>query len=145
MFFIYKFDLNTLNKNVRIKRMNNTIESIKKYTRTANYISVAQIYLQDNFLLDRELKSEDIKPRLLGHWGSCPGINFVYANLNALVKKYSANVLFILGPGHGFPALQSNLFIEGTFEKYYSQATQNEDGLAYISKNFHGIRISKSQ
>lgn len=116
--------------------MNNTIESIKKYTRVANYLSAVQIYLQDNFLLERELKSEDIKPRLLGHWGSCPGINFVYANLNALVKKYSNDVLFILGPGHGFPALQSNLFIEGTLEKYYPEATQDESGVGYISKNF---------
>ncbi|TSD03455.1 MAG: phosphoketolase [Parcubacteria group bacterium Athens0714_16] len=116
--------------------MNNTIESIKKYTRVANYLSAVQIYLQDNFLLERELKLEDIKPRLLGHWGSCPGINFVYANLNALVKKYSNDVLFILGPGHGFPALQSNLFIEGTLEKYYSEATRDEKGVGYISKNF---------
>lgn len=116
--------------------MNNTIESIKKHTRASNYISAVQIYLQNNFLLDRELSPEDIKPRLLGHWGSCPGINFVYANLNALVKKYSNDILFILGPGHGFPAVQSNLFIEGTLGKYYSEAEQNEKGLSYISKNF---------
>lgn len=116
--------------------MEKVIESIKKHTRAGNYLSVAQIYLQDNFLLERELRPEDIKPRLLGHWGTCPGINFVYANLNALVKKHSADVLFIAGTGHGFPAVQSNLFIEGTFEKYYPQATQDENGLAYISKNF---------
>jgi len=116
--------------------MDNTIESIKKYVRAANYLSAVQIYLKDNVLLKRELKSEDIKPRLLGHWGSCPGINFVYANLNALAKKYNQEILFILGPGHGFPALQSNLFIEGTLGKYYPEAEQNEKGLTYISKNF---------
>jgi len=116
--------------------MNNTIESIKKHVRAGNYLSVAQIYLQDNFFLERELRPDDIKPRLLGHWGTCPGINFVYANLNALVKKYSTDILFIVGTGHGFPAVQSNLFIEGTLGKYYSQAEQNEKGLAYISKNF---------
>lgn len=116
--------------------MNNIIESIKKHTRVANYLSVTQIYLKDNFLLERKLRPEDIKPRLLGHWGTCPGINLVYANLNALVKKYSNDVLFIVGTGHGFPAVQANLFIEGTFEKYYPEAKQNENGLAYISKNF---------
>ncbi len=112
------------------------IEAIKKYVRVANYISAAQIYLQDNFLLNKRLTFADIKPRLLGHWGTCPGINFLYANLNYLVKKHDFESLFILGPGHGFPALQANLFIEGTLGKYYPQATQNEAGLGYICKNF---------
>lgn len=114
----------------------NSIEQIRKYVRAANYVSAAQIYLQDNFLLERKLSFEDIKPRLLGHWGTCPGINFVYANLNFLVKKHGAEFLFVLGPGHGFPALQANLFLEGTLGKYYPQATQDEKGLGYISKNF---------
>ncbi|OGI62194.1 phosphoketolase [Candidatus Nomurabacteria bacterium RIFCSPHIGHO2_01_FULL_39_9] len=112
------------------------IESIKKYVRAANYISAAQIYLWDNFLLEKPLSAEDIKPRLLGHWGTCPGINFIYANLNYLIKKNKAEMLFVLGPGHGFPALQANLFIEGTLEKYYPKATQDESGLGYIAKNF---------
>ncbi len=116
--------------------MENEIEAIKKYVRAANYISAAQIYLQDNFLHRRKLKFEDIKPRLLGHWGTCPGINFVYANLNNLIRKYSAEMIFVLGPGHGFPAIQANLFIEGTLAKYYPEATQNEKGLGYIMKNF---------
>ena len=116
--------------------MNNVVESIKKYVRTTNYLTVAQIYLRDNFLLRRELKPDDIKPRLLGHWGTCPGINFVYANLNALVKKHEIDMLFVLGPGHGFPALQANLFLEGTLEKYYPLAMKNENGISYISKNF---------
>ncbi|MBS3168726.1 phosphoketolase family protein [Candidatus Woesearchaeota archaeon] len=112
------------------------INSIKEYVRASNYISAIQIYLQDNYLLKERLAPKDIKPRLLGHWGTCPGINFVYANLNYLVKKYGLNLLFVLGPGHGFPALQSNLFIEGTLKKYYPKATQDEAGLEYISKNF---------
>lgn len=114
----------------------NDVEAIKKYVRAANYISAAQIYLQNNFLLNNRLTFADIKPRLLGHWGTCPGINFLYANLNFLIKKYNFDSLFILGPGHGFPALQANLFLEGTLGKYYPLATQNEAGFGYICKNF---------
>jgi xylulose-5-phosphate/fructose-6-phosphate phosphoketolase len=116
--------------------MENPIESIKKLVRAANYLTAAQIYLQDNFFLDRPLSFDDIKPRLLGHWGTCPGINFVYANLNYLIKKHKIDMLFVLGPGHGFPGLQANLFLEGTLQKYYKEATLNEMGIAYISKNF---------
>lgn len=116
--------------------MVNEIESIKKYVRAANYLSAAQIYLQDNFLCDRKLKFSDIKPRLLGHWGTCPGINFVYANLNNLIRKHSAEMIFVLGPGHGFPAVQANLFMEGTLAKYSPEATPNVAGLRYIMKNF---------
>ncbi len=113
-----------------------SIEQIKKYVRAANYISAAQIYLQNNFDLASKLTADDIKPRLLGHWGTCPGINFVYANLNHLIKKHGAEMMFVLGPGHGFPALQANLYIEGTLGKYYPEATQNLAGLEYICKNF---------
>ncbi|HAM95793.1 MAG: hypothetical protein UX53_C0008G0041 [Candidatus Azambacteria bacterium GW2011_GWB2_46_37] len=116
--------------------MANTIESVKKYVRAANYLSAAQIYLRDNFLLERPLSFDDIKPRLLGHWGTSPGINFVYANLNYLIKKHGTNVLFILGPGHGFAALQANLFLEETLAKYYPQATRDAEGIAYVVKNF---------
>lgn len=116
--------------------MSESVESIKKYVRAANYISAAQIYLRDNFLLERPLSAEDIKPRLLGHWGTCPGINFVYANLNFLIKKHALDMLFILGPGHGFAALQANLFIEGTLGKYYPRATLDTDGLGFVIKNF---------
>ena len=116
--------------------MSTDLEAIKKYVRAANYISAAQIYLQNNFDLERKLTADDIKPRLLGHWGTCPGINFVYANLNYLIKKHRAEMMFVLGPGHGFPALQANLYIEGTLGKYYPEATQNLAGLEYICKNF---------
>ncbi|MEK7120051.1 MAG: phosphoketolase family protein, partial [Patescibacteria group bacterium] len=116
--------------------MENSVESIKKLVRAANYLTITQIYLQDNFLLENPLSFDDIKPRLLGHWGTCPGINFVYANLNYLIKKHKIDMLFVLGPGHGFPGLQANLFLEGTLQKYYKEATVDEKGLAYISKNF---------
>lgn len=116
--------------------INQEIELIKKYVRAANYISAAQIYLQDNFLLKRPLTFDDIKPRLLGHWGTCPGINFVYAHLNNFIKKNNTSVLFVLGPGHGFPALQANLFLEKTLAEFYPEATNNEAGLGYLCKNF---------
>lgn len=116
--------------------MTKPIDGIKKYVRAANYLTAAQIYLGDNFLLERPLTFGDIKPRLLGHWGTCPGINFVYANLNYLVKKHDADVLFVLGPGHGFAALQANLFLERTLEQFYPKAKLSEEGIAYLARNF---------
>ena len=116
--------------------MNNEVEKIKKFVRAANYLSVGQIYLQDNFLLEKKLTFDDIKSRLLGHWGTCPGINFLYACLNNLIIKTDAKMMFVLGPGHGFPAIQSNVFLEGTLGKYYKEAQKTSDGIAYITKNF---------
>jgi xylulose-5-phosphate/fructose-6-phosphate phosphoketolase len=116
--------------------MKSDIAKIQAYIRAANYLSVAQIYLKDNFLLERPLTAEDIKPKLVGHWGTCPGVNFVYAHLNHLVKKHKQSAIFVLGPGHGMSALQANVFMEGTLEKYYEKATRDEKGIAYISKNY---------
>lgn len=116
--------------------MHDDILKIKKYVRAANYLTAAQIYLKNNYLLDHRLSFDDIKPRLLGHWGTCPGINFVYANLNYLIKKHDLNMLFVLGPGHGFPALQANLFLEGTLQKYYPNASHDAAGIEYICKYF---------
>lgn len=116
--------------------MQEDIAKIQKYTRAANYLSVTQIYLQDNFLLDRPLQANDIKPKLFGHWGTCPGINFTYAHTNYLIKKHEKSAVFVLGPGHGMPALQANLFIEGTLEKYYPDATPDAKGVGYVSKQF---------
>ncbi|MDO8743139.1 MAG: phosphoketolase family protein [Candidatus Azambacteria bacterium] len=116
--------------------MFDAVESIKKYVRAANYLTAAQIYLWDNFLLKRKLSFNDIKPRLLGHWGTCPGINFIYANLNYLIKKTGVEILFIMGPGHGFAALQANLFLEETLGKYYPPAARDEKGIGYVVKNF---------
>ncbi len=116
--------------------MNNPIESIKQYVQAANYLSACQIYLQDNVLLKNRLEPQHIKPRLLGHWGTCPGINFVYAHLNHFIKRHSVSTIFVLGPGHGFPALQANLFLEGTLQEYYPDATHTENGIRYISQQF---------
>lgn len=106
--------------------------SIKKRVRACDYLTVAQLFLQHNFLLKRELSPDDIKPRLLGHWGTCHGINLAYANLKARGDMTD----FVLGPGHGFPALQANLFIDGDLLKVDKKAERNLDGLEYICRNF---------
>lgn len=133
------------------------LQDLKKYIRAANYLSVAQIFLQDNFLLKEKLEFTDIKPRLLGHWGSCPGVNHVYAHLTLAAKKEeslniklgldngriitsrsknSLKTAFILGPGHAFPALQANLFLENTLADFDKKATRNWAGIEHIGKNF---------
>jgi xylulose-5-phosphate/fructose-6-phosphate phosphoketolase len=115
--------------------MNND-KNFDAYVRAANYLSAAQIFLQDNFLLERPLTFADIKPRLLGHWGTAPGANLLYAHLNALVQKHDIDMLFILGPGHGFAGLQANLFMEGTLSKYYPDIPQNYEGMKKMTKMF---------
>jgi xylulose-5-phosphate/fructose-6-phosphate phosphoketolase len=116
--------------------MDKQIENIKKYLRAANYLSTAQIFLQDNYLMEKPLQADDIKKRLLGHWGTCPGINFIYAHLNYLVKKQKCDMMYVVGPGHGFPAIQANLFLEGTLSKYYPQITLDDKGIEEIVNKF---------
>ena len=111
------------------------VEYIKKRIRACDYMCVAQLFLSDNFLLDRPLGFDDIKPRLLGHWGTCHGINVAYANLKSFFAG-NANFSFVLGPGHGFPALQANLFLDGDLEKVDRNATRDKNGLFYICRNF---------
>lgn len=105
---------------------------IKNRVRACDYLTVAQLFLQDNFLLERELSFDDVKPRLLGHWGTCHGINLAYANLAARGEMTD----FVLGPGHGFPALQANLFLDGALYEVDRQATRDLAGLRYICRNF---------
>lgn len=114
----------------------NRKEGLRKYIRAADFLSAAQIYLKENSLLEQPLQREHIKERLLGHWGTCPGINFLYAHLNRSIKEHDLNMIFVLGPGHGFPAIQANLFIEGTLSKYYPEVTQNKQGIEYLCKQF---------
>lgn len=111
------------------------IEGIKERIRLCDYLCVAQLFLQDNFLLTRGLSFDDIKPRLLGHWGTCHGINVAYANLKAAFGD-EENFQFVLGPGHGFPALQANLWLDGELTKVDPRATLDEAGLEYICRNF---------
>ncbi len=112
------------------------ISNLEKFLRAADYLAAAQIYLQDNFLLKKPLQKEHIKERLLGHWGTCPGINFVYAHLNRAIVEHDLNMLFVLGPGHGFPAIQANLFLEGTLTKYYPEVPRTEKGIGHLFKQF---------
>ena len=108
---------------------------IKNRISFCDYLCVAELYLRDNFLLERPLKADDVKPRLLGHWGTCHGINVAYANLKACFGD-NPDFSFILGPGHGYPALQANLWLDGELEKIDKKATVDENGLKYICKNF---------
>ena len=111
------------------------LDKIKRRVRACDYLTVAQLYLKSNFLLERPLEFDDIKSRLLGHWGSCHGINLAYANLRYFFEK-TPNWSFVLGPGHGFPALQANLFLDGELEKVDEKATRNLSGIEYLCRNF---------
>lgn len=112
------------------------LHNIQQYFRAVNYISAAQIYLQDNFLLEKPLEFGHLKPRLLGHWGTCPGINFVYTHLNYYLTRNPESMMLVVGPGHGFPAIQANLFMEETLSKYYSEVPFNEQGLSNMIRRF---------
>jgi xylulose-5-phosphate/fructose-6-phosphate phosphoketolase len=106
------------------------------YWRAANYLSVGQIYLLDNPLLKEPLKLEHVKPRLLGHWGTTPGLNFIYVHLNRVIKSQDLNAIYIAGPGHGGPGLVANTYLEGTYTEYYSNISQDEEGIQRLFKQF---------
>ena len=106
------------------------------YWLAANYLSVGQIYLLDNPLLKVPLKVEHIKPRLLGHWGTTPGLNFIYVHINRLIKERDLNVIFITGPGHGGPGLVANTYLEGTYSEYYPDISQDAEGMQRLFKQF---------
>ncbi|MCC7084259.1 MAG: phosphoketolase family protein [Pirellulales bacterium] len=112
------------------------LNKIDAYWRAANYLSVGQIYLLDNPLLRLPLEPRHVKPRLLGHWGTTPGQNFIYAHLNRVIKKYDLDMIYISGPGHGGPALVANTYLEGTYSEVYSNITQDEAGLTRLFKQF---------
>ncbi len=107
-----------------------------RYWLAANYLSAAQIFLGANPLLREPLRPEHIKPRLMGHWGTCPGLNLVYAHLNRLINNTGANILFIAGPGHGAPAVLANLYLEGTYGEVYPEFTADEKGMALLCRQF---------
>lgn len=113
---------------------NEMLRAIDAYWRAANYISVGQIYLHDNPLLKEPLKLEHVKQLLLGHWGTSPGQTFIYAHLNRVIKNNNLNMIYISGPGHGGPAVVSNVYLEGTFSEYYPEVTQDEAGLRKLFK-----------
>jgi xylulose-5-phosphate/fructose-6-phosphate phosphoketolase len=106
------------------------------YWRAANYLSVGQIYLYDNPLLKQTLSKDHIKPRLLGHWGTTPGLNFIYVHLNRVIKENDLDVIYITGPGHGGPGLVANVYLEGTYTEVYPDISQDEDGMKKLFKQF---------
>ncbi|MGH9731481.1 MAG: phosphoketolase family protein [Candidatus Acidiferrales bacterium] len=112
------------------------LRKMHAYWRAANYVSVGQIYLLKNPLLREPLKLEHIKPRLLGHWGTTPGLNFIYVHFNRLIKKLDLDVIYITGPGHGGPGLVGNTFLEGTYSEFYPHISQTEEGMQKLFKQF---------
>ncbi len=112
------------------------LRKINMYWRAANYLSVGQIYLLDNPLLKHELRIEDIKPRLLGHWGTTPGLNLIYVHLNRIIKEHDLDMIFVTGPGHGGPGLVANTYLEGTYTEFYSNITQDSEGMQKLFKQF---------
>ncbi len=111
-------------------------QALDAWWRAANYLTVGQIYLQENALLREPLRREHIKPRLLGHWGTSPGLNFIYAHLNRLIRRHDLDVLYLAGPGHGGPAIVANVYLEGTYSEIYPAITQDEAGLRALFRQF---------
>ena len=105
------------------------LQKIDAYWRAANYLAVGQIYLYDNPLLRQPLTREHIKPRLLGHWGTTPGLNFIYVHLNRIIRKFDLSMMYVAGPGHGGPALVANTYLEGTYSEVYPSVSQDEAGM----------------
>ena len=112
------------------------LQRMNAYWRAANYLSVGQIYLYDNPLLKKPLTLEYVKPRLLGHWGTTPGLNFIYVHLNRIIKEYDLNMIFIAGPGHGGPGLVANTYLEGTYSELYPNVSQDEEGMKRLFTQF---------
>ena len=116
-----------------------TTESMQKidaYWRAANYLSAGQIYLKDNPLLRKPLNPEHIKPRLLGHWGTTPGLNFIYVHLNRLIQCNDMSILLVTGPGHGAPGIVANTYLEGSYSERYPDIPQNEEGMRRLFQQF---------
>ncbi|OON41107.1 phosphoketolase [Izhakiella australiensis] len=112
------------------------LASLNAYWQAANYLSVGQIYLMDNPLLRHPLSATDVKPRLLGHWGTTPGLNFVYTHLNRMICQHNTDVLFVCGPGHGGPAMVAQSWLEGSYSEIYPRVTRDEDGMRELFRQF---------
>ena len=112
------------------------LRKMHAYWRAANYLSVGQIYLQDNPLLESPLRLEHIKPRLLGHWGTTPGLNFLYVHLNRLIKENDLNMMYVIGPGHGGPGLVAQTYLEGSYTEHYPAIERSRNGLHRLFRQF---------
>jgi xylulose-5-phosphate/fructose-6-phosphate phosphoketolase len=112
------------------------LSKMDAYWRAANYLSVGQIYLLDNPLLKTPLETKHVKPRLLGHWGTSPGLNLIYVHLKRLIRQHDLDVIYITGPGHGGPALVANVYLEGTYTEVYPHVTRDEPGMKKLFRQF---------
>src|SRR6202161_1891204 len=112
------------------------LRKMHAYWRAANYLSVGQIYLQDNPLLEIPLKLEHVKPRLLGHWGTTTGLNFIYVHLNRLIRDYDLNMIYVIGPGHGGPGLVAHNYLEGSYTERYPNIERSRSGLHRLFRQF---------
>jgi len=128
--------LNLVVKLDKIKLDGEDAKSIAEFWQACNYIAAAMIFLSDNVLIERDITFDDIKPRLLGHWGTCPGLALVYAHTSYLIKKHDLDMLYVVGPGHGAPAILAGLWLEGTMEKFYPKYTRDLKGLSHLIKWF---------
>src|SRR5580692_11675544 len=113
-----------------------TLRQMHAYWRAANYLSVGQIYLLANPLLREPLRIEHVKPRLLGHWGTTPGLNFVYAHMNRVIKEKDVDAIYVAGPGHGGPGVVANTYLEGTYSEVYPDVSQDAGGMKRLFKQF---------
>ena len=111
-------------------------DRIDAYWRAANYLSIGQIYLRDNPLLREPIRIEHVKPRLLGHWGTTPGLNFIYVHLNRIIRERDLSFIYITGPGHGGPGLVANTYLEGSYSELYPDVSQDEVGLRRLVTQF---------
>ena len=114
------------------------------YWRAANYLSVGQIYLLDNPLLREPLGPKHVKPRLLGHWGTTPGLNMLYVHMNRVIKARDLDAIYIIGPGHGGPAIVANAYLEGTYSEVYPSITRDEDGIRQLFRQFSSRAASRA-
>ncbi|TVY81580.1 putative phosphoketolase, partial [Lachnellula suecica] len=134
-----------LNLSVKLQKLalnDADLKGLEEFRRASNYIAAAMIFLGDNAMLERDLTFDDIKPRLLGHWGTCPGLTLVYAHLNYLTRKNDLDLIYVVGPGHGAPAILASLWLEGSLERFYPQYSQNKQGLHNLITGFstpHGF------
>src|SRR6188508_691738 len=112
------------------------LSRMDRYWRAANYLSVGQIYLRRNPLLREPLKPEHIKPRLLGHWGTTPGLNFIYVHLNRVIRERKLSVIYVTGPGHGGPGVVANTYLEGTYPELYPDVNWSEEGIRRLFQQF---------
>ena len=117
------------------------LDLMHKYWNAANYLTIGQIYLLDNPLLKEPLRPEHVKPRLLGHWGTSPGLSFIYVHLNRLIQEQDVNMIYLTGPGHGGPAIVANVYLEGTYTEIYPEITQDTEGMKHLFRQFFGRHL----